>query len=144
MVEAQESQGNEPNIEEILAGFGSPRELAEAYVSHIIQGSPPPAGFSAIKSIQRGVSASLYWITAILGYLIGMVMLGLSVVKLWLPEKVGVWSAANGNSLVVGMVDQIPPQTTELLGSWFTPVFLLSGVGLLRLTYLILKALKRI
>ena len=143
VIEAQQGKGEVPQINDILAGFGSPRQLAEAYVSHILKGSPPPQGFSAIKSIQRGASSTLYWVTAILGYLTGALMIGLSFIKQWFPDHVGVWSSSDCNSFVIGLVDQVPSQTQELLGGWFTPVFIVLGFALMRLTYLILKAFKQ-
>ncbi|MBE1298559.1 MAG: hypothetical protein GJ680_01440 [Alteromonadaceae bacterium] len=143
VIDQHESMGKAVQIEEVLAGFGSPRELAQAYVSHITIGSPPPEGFSAIRSIQEGASKGLYWITAFLGYLVGAVMLVLSIVKLWAPEQVGLWSTAGGNSFVVGMVEQSQQQGGELLGFWFTPIFLVAGAGLLWLTFSILKVFKQ-
>ena len=141
-IDAQESEGKAPQVEEILAGFGAPRQLAEAYVSHIKQGSPPPAGFSAIRSIKKGASVGLYWVTGCLGYMVGGLLLLLSVIKLWLPEQVGVWSSADGNSFVVGMIEQTHRQQGELLGYWLTPVFVVAGAGLIWLTWSILRAFK--
>lgn len=143
VIDEHESLGKVPNVEQILAGFGPPRQLAEAYVGHITMGSPPPEGFSAIKSIKKGASTGLYWGTAIFGFAVGATLLVLSLIKLFLPEQVGVWSTADGNSFVVGMVEQSQQQNAELLGFWLTPVFLCLGLAIIWLTYSILKVFRQ-
>ena len=50
VIDQQEMAGKEADIEGILAGLGAPRVLAENYVSHIQQGTPPPKGFRVARS----------------------------------------------------------------------------------------------
>lgn len=143
VIEQQQAQGEALDIPALLAGFGSPRQLAEQYVAHITSGEPPPRGFKVIKAVTRGVSASLYYSMAVLGASWVLSLLFIAGVKLIHPELVGAWSDAGGQSINVGFVDVPPAGKTELLGYWIVPVA--AGLALLGgiVTRQVLKVLKR-
>lgn len=141
-IDLQEQQGEEVNVDTILSRLGAPRLLAEQYVSHITQGTPPPKGMSAIAIVKNTVGKTLFWGTGIFGFLFGSALLVVGFLKLIVPNRVGVWSSANGNSFVVGFVDAPMHQDMELMGMWFGPVAVILGVVVLRITYLLLRALK--
>lgn len=142
VIDMQEEKGQLVNVAEILRGFGPPRQLAEHYVAHIVDGTPLPPGFSAMDIVKRGASKSLYWGSAILGYSVGVSLIFLAFAKLMVPNLVGIWSSANGNSLIVGMVEHPYQYGNELAGMWLVPAALVLGFLTLRLTYGVLHVLK--
>ncbi len=142
-IELAEANGEQVDISAMLERFGSPRQLAEQYTDHILDGAPPPAGFSAIRTVQKGVSQGLYWGTAIFGYLFGFGLLIMAFAKLFMPELVGVWSSANGNSFVIGIIERSQQSGEELLGFWIVPIGFTVGIALMLLTNNLLRVLKR-
>lgn len=138
-----EQQGPSLDVQALLAGFGTPRQLAEQYVAHITNGAPPPRGFKVIKAVTRGVSASLYYSMAVLAASWVLSLLFIAGVKLIHPELVGAWSDAGGQSINVGFVDVPPVGKTELLGYWIVPVA--AGLALLGavVSRKVLQVLKR-
>jgi hypothetical protein len=133
MIEQRQAAGLPFDTEKLLAGFGDPRELAASYVAHVLAGTPPPRGFRVLHSVKRGVTRSLYWTMALFGYLVAGLCAVLAIAKFLAPETVGVWSAANGNSFVVGWTSNALPNEEELLGSLLLPLafFLSAAIGLL-------------
>ncbi|MBU3006119.1 DUF1700 domain-containing protein [Paraglaciecola arctica] len=142
-IELAEHNSDPINITDILAGFGSPRELAQQYVEHILEGTPPPKGFSAIQKVKQTATVGLYWTTAIFGYFFGSLIIVSSAFKLAVPDLFGVWSAAGGNSIVVGLVEENQQVGEEIVGFWFIPIALILGALLIKLTHSILRVLKR-
>ena len=142
-IELQERSGNVADVAPILQGLGAPRQLAEQYVSHILQGSEPPAGLARIQAVKRTVSKTLYWSTGLVGYGLGCVLILMAFSKLLLPQQVGVWSSANGHSFVVGIVDNPLHNSSELLGMWLVPLGVILGYFILRVTHALLSVLKR-
>ena len=143
VLEQQERQGKTIGLEAILAGFGSPRELAARYVSHVLAGTPPPRGFRAIQTVKRGVTRSLYWSMAAFGYGLTLFCLSLAVVKLLGQASVGMWSTAGGNSVVIAFTGAPHPDAPELLGHTFAPISFLLAVAIGLLTRRVLQALAR-
>lgn len=142
-LEQAEANGETIDVSAMLDRFGSARQLAEQYTDHVLQGTPPPEGFSAIRTVQKGVSKGVYWGTAIFGYSVSITLLIIAVAKLFMPDLVGVWSASNGNSVVVGITERAQQQGSELLGFWIVPIGIILGILLMLLTNNILRVLKR-
>ena len=79
-LEQQQSSGQVEDASAILRGFGEPRQLAFAYVAHVTDGAPPPAGFKAIQKVKQGVTATLYYAMAAFGFSIAfMFLVGLTI-----------------------------------------------------------------
>lgn len=140
--DALDEAGDDADAAAILEGFGPARDLAAAYVEHMLEGSPPPEGFRAIQTVRKGMTKGLYYSTIGLGYLIGFGLLLLGIMKPFAPESVGLWSTAGGNSLVVGFVEHGPEGTQELLGWWLIPVFLGLGASIVWGTFRLMGILK--
>lgn len=140
--DALDDAGDGGNASAILEGFGEPRELATAYVGHVLEGTPPPKGFKVIQKVKKGMTRGLYYSTIGLGYLLAASLLLIAIWKLLAPESVGAWSSAGGNTVVIGAVEEVPPNTEELLGWWLTPLFLILGSGIAWGTFRLMSILK--
>lgn len=134
--------GDGQAVDLILSGFGDPRELAAAYVNHILDGAPPPAGFKAIQIVKQSVTRGLFYSMAVGGYGLTIFLLLLAGFKLIAPNTVKIWEADQGNSWIIGLDAQMPAGSIELFGFWVLPVSLMLGLGSGYLTYRILKILK--
>jgi len=130
-------------VTQILAGFGPARELASQYVDHVLQGSPPPKGFNAIQKITRGVTSGLWYSMAFFGYFMAGALGLIGLVKLIFPNQVGLWSSAQGNSVVITFTDANFPMSQEVLGWWLVPMALVASALIFILTRRVLKALRR-
>lgn len=130
-------------VQEILDGFGSPRQLAAAYVEHILDGAPPPVGFRAIHIVKTGVSRGLYYSVGAAGFSLSICALFLGVVKLLAPHTIGIWVAEHGQAVVIGTLQMAPAGTKDILGWWFAPLaFILCGSATI-FTRRLLHALKK-
>lgn len=137
-----ESQPGEWEPEEILEGFGSPRELAAQYVDHMVVGSPPPEGFKAIQKVKRGATKGLYFAMNLFGYGLAFLFIVVGLYKFDEPDLVGVWGTDSGESWIIG-VSSIPPGgTEELLGWWLVPIAIGGGLAVAYLTRRVLSILK--
>lgn len=143
-MEQAEAQGQEIKINQLLEGFGTPRNLAEQYTSHMLEGTPPPEGFSAIKAVKHKATKGVYWITLIVGYLIGFSLILLAIAKVILPELVGVWPSAGGQSVIVGIVDIEMQPDNEIMKGWLAPAAAILGTLITRWTYKLSQILKRL
>lgn len=143
VIDNAETQGSPIEIDEVLARFGSPRQLAQQYSDHLLMGTPPPPGFNALRTVKKGVTASIFFGTALVGYLLGLVLIAIGALKVFLPDSVGVWANDHGQSVVVGIVDHTPVSSQELLGVWLIPVGIICGVAVLLLTHRLLSVLKQ-
>ena len=141
-MELQEQDGEQSNAQLILDGFGEPRELANRYVEHMLKGTPPPPGFRAIQRVKKGVTKSLYYTMGLFGYGIALGLIIVGLAKLFMPDMVGVWSAAQGNSLTITFLEHPYPNSKELLGYWLVPIAIALGLGAARLTKRVLEVLK--
>jgi len=141
-IELQEQNGEKPDAQAILDGFGEPRELANHYVEHMLKGTPPPTGFKAIQSVKKGVTKGLYYSMGLFGFGISLLLIIIGLGKLFMPDLIGVWSAAQGNSVIIIFSEDIYPDSKELLGYWLIPIAIALGVGIARLTKGVLAALK--
>ena len=141
-MELQEQEGSQSSAQSILEGFGEPRELANRYVEHILKGAPPPKGFRAIQSVKKGMTKGLYYSMGLFGFGMAFALIMVGLAKLFMPDLVGVWSAAEGNSVIIGITDNASQNSEELLGYWIIPIAILLGLGIARLTKRVLAVLK--
>lgn len=121
-IELQQESGGPINIEEVLVRLGSPRELAAQYSEHILEGAPPPRGFKSIQKIKKGATQGLMASMALMGFSFSLLFAVLGLAKFIYPEKVGVWSVAHGNSIIIAFSDSFYPNSTELLEWWLIPI----------------------
>ena len=141
-IELQEQNGQQPDAQAILDGFGEPRELANHYVEHMLKGTPPPSGFRAIQRVKKGVTKSLYYSMGLFGFGISLFLIIIGLGKLFMPDLIGVWSAAQGSSVAITFSENAYPNSQELLGYWLIPIAIGLGVGIARLTKGVLAVLK--
>ena len=141
--DALELNGDTTSVEAVLDGLGSPRELASAYVGHILEGAPPPAGFNAIQTVKRGVTKSLYYSTALFGYGWSAVLMLLGISKFLFPHEIVIWEAVHGNSFIIGQPAHMPEGGVEIVGMWLIPIALTLGLGSIYLTRRLLGLLRK-
>lgn len=141
-LEQAQAAGQVIDVTTILQGFGEPRELAAQYVAHITTGAPPPTGFKAIQKVKHGVTISLYYAMALFGFSIAVALIIIAIAKIAAPELVGVWSAAGGNSFIIGYTTPNLPQERELLGVWLVPFAGFAGCAIFEITRRVLSVLK--
>lgn len=142
-IEDLEHQGINAHVTGILEGFGQPRQLAEQYVAHILDGASPPTGFKAIQSVKKGVTRSLYYSMASFGFGISLLLALIGIIKIFSPHSIGVWSAAQGNSFAIALSGGLYPNSSELLGFWLIPISLILSFLIGKITWRILKILKQ-
>ncbi len=130
------------DVGRILAGFGSPRELADKYVAHVLQGSPPPPGFRAIQRVKKQATIGLYWATAASGYGMALALILLAIYKPLAPSTLGLWADESGGVAVLGIFQQSPPGMREVLGWWIVPLAVGLAIIAFYLTRRLLAALK--
>ncbi len=144
VLESNEEAGTIVPASEILEGFGDPRELAAQYVDHILEGTPPPKGFNAIQSVKTGVTWGLVLATAIFGYSVSVGSIFWGLYKLFLPDEVGIWVTADGNSYIIGGSNPIPPGAEyEIVGWWLVPIALCLGIAIGYLTKRLVSTLRQ-
>ena len=141
-VEHQEQKGKQFDAQLILSGFGEPRELANQYVEHMLKGTPPPMGFKAIKTLKKGVTKSLYYSMGFFGYGVSILLFMVGIGKLFLPDWFGVWSVAQGNSVIITFSEHTYANSIELLGYWLIPIAIGLGLSIARLTKSVQRVLK--
>jgi uncharacterized membrane protein len=128
-------------VELLLAGFGSPRELAARYTAHILRGEPPPAGLPVIRRLRQQATRGLYYCTAVAGYGVTAALLLLIIGKTLLGSALGLWVDATGQVAVLGVFEQGPPGMSELLGAWLLPLAGALAIAAWLLTRRLLAAL---
>ncbi|WP_372768246.1 hypothetical protein [Pseudoalteromonas sp.] len=138
-----EIEGKPIAIDEVLARFGSPKQLAQQYSDHLIMGAPPPPGFNALGKVKKSVTAGVFYGSGIIGYILGAGLIIIGILKIFMPKSVGVWVSDHGQSIIVGVVEQAPISSEELLGIWLIPVGIATGSLILYLTYRLLCVLKQ-
>lgn len=142
-LDIQEQNGQEVNAANILDGFGTPRELANQYVEHLLHGMAPPKGFRAIQTMKKGVTKSLYFSMGVFGFSCALFLILLGLIKALLPNEVGVWSTAQGNSIIISFSQSTAGNTNELFGYWLIPIVIGTGIGCAVLTRRVLGILKQ-
>ena len=145
VIDSQEMAGQEADVTRILARLGPPRELAAQYVSHVRSGTPPPEGLSAIATVRKGLSRTFYYSLALFGFGFGLALFALAFVNLLVPNGVAIWSSADGNTVVIGLM-QHPinsEQPDKLRGFWITPVALIVGYIIMLTTHKVLGFIRQ-
>lgn len=141
-IEMQQESGQQIDAQSILDGFGEPRELANQYVEHLLKGTPPPRGFKAIQSVKKGATKTLYYSIGLLGFAVTACLIIIGVGKLFMPSEIGMWSAAQGNSVIITFSEHVYPNSEELLGYWLSPIAIGIALGIAYLTKSVLRVLK--
>ena len=142
VIDEIEMKGETADVDEILTRLGPPHALGQQYVGHIQHGDPPPEGFKALTLMKKGLSRSVYYGLMCFGYTFGMGLIALAFANLIIPNGIAIWTEANGNSVVIGMLDNpiIAEQAKGVFQSfWITPIALVTGYLLLLITHKILK-----
>lgn len=142
VLEKHEENGQEIDAESILAGFGTPRELAAQYVDHILDGAAPPRGFKAIQRVKKGATKGLYLATGLFGYGVALALFIVGIYKPFEPERVGFWASESGNSYVLGLAENMPDGTHEIFGWWIIPITIGLAISTAYLTRRVLGVLK--
>jgi hypothetical protein len=92
-------------------------------------------------NIGRGlVKTVLFFIISII-YLISFCFAALALAKIFLPSKIGLHVYPDG--FAAGWLNNPPPGTKEVLGPWFTPVFIILAALLYVLNTLLLKLIPK-
>ena len=141
VLDSKEEVGDSADINNILNGFGPPRELATQYVNHILDGSPPPKGFNTIQKIKKSVSKGLKHSMRVFGYGISIILALLGLFKIIFPEKLGVWGAEHGNSFIISFDPFIISDSREVIGWWLVPICFLLSLMIWTLTHKVMKEL---
>lgn len=141
---ARRAAGEPVDAAQILAGFGPPQQLAQQYVAHLLQGSPPPPGFRALQRIRQQVGDGLIWATAFAGYGSALALLLLAIAKAIAASGLGLWADASGQVAVLGVVDPPPAGMRELLGWWLLPLAAGLSAAVFLLTRRLLAVLGRL
>ncbi len=142
VIEWKESNNAQIDVQQILNGFGSPRELAAQYVEHIMTGSPPPKGFKAIQKLKTGITKGIWYSMAIFCYGVAGLFGLIGIAKILFPEKIGLWMAAEGNSIIITFSEHSLLMSEEKLGWWLVPVSLAACLIIFWLSKRVLEALK--
>lgn len=141
-----EIRGEIADVEVILDRLGAPRELAQQYVGHIQHGTPPPTGFAAIPLVKKGLSRTVSVSLMCFGYFCGIALIALAFANLLIPNGIGVWSEADGNSIVIGMLENpmLAQENNEVIrGFWLSPVALIAGYLILMMTHKVLQFIRQ-
>lgn len=142
-IETMEESGEHVDANLILEGFGNPRDLASQYVEHILEGAKPPAGFRAIQRVKTTVTKTMFFSTGFIGYGMALFLLITGMAKLFMPEKVGVWVAEHGESLILSFSGHALTDSNELLGYWLIPIAIVAGLIIFRLTQRLMAVLRQ-
>ncbi|HET6436674.1 MAG TPA: hypothetical protein VFG59_01340 [Anaeromyxobacter sp.] len=114
---------------ELLRSFGTAEAYAAAFLEEraLTRALAARSSWGLCRALLRGARRLGWWYAvAALGLvqLLGVVLLGLAVAKLFLPERVGLF--VGGSSLTLGMRDE-GTTGTEVLGLWAVPLFFAIG-----------------
>lgn len=80
------------------------------------------------------------------GYFCGIALIALAFANLLIPNGIGVWSEADGNSIVIGMLENpmLAQENNEVIrGFWLSPVALIAGYLILMMTHKVLQFIRQ-
>lgn len=146
VIDELEIRGEVADVETILNRLGPPRELAQQYIGHIHHGAPPPEGFNPIMFVKKSLSRSVSLGLMIFGYSFGFALVVFAFANLLVPNGIGVWSEGNGNTIVIGMIDNTmlaQERSDVLYGFWMSPVALIVGYLILMTTHKALQFIRQ-
>jgi hypothetical protein len=128
----------------VLAGLGSPEELAQQYLTDEVLArteasrSPVQIVENAFRWASLSVGGLFVLLGALMGYAIGLLLLLWAVLKPLHPGTAGLWASrdSTGDLLISVHVwaGSAAPGSRDLLGWWIVPLGLLAGGGLVMLT----------
>jgi hypothetical protein len=138
--EAQAVPSEEAALERVLAEFGSPLQVAQAYsVEMEVAAAVAHGGLGAvIRALWRlattTISGFVGSLVLFLGYATGVGFVALAVIKLLFPGNVGL-IVVNGIPRAFGAEFPLPPGAEVYGGYWVLPVSLAVGLAVLVLTH---------
>ncbi len=125
-----------------LKSLGRPGEVASLYLTEnlIARAESSRSPWLFLRSIFRWATLSMegfvVCLGSLFGYYLSAVFLYCGMIKLFHPERVGLWMLKKGPyaySFHLGL-QRPSTQEREILGWWIIPIGLVAGVGLIRLT----------
>lgn len=137
------------STETILAGLGSPVELAAQYSDGLLirtasrSVSPIKLMRGALRLATKGVFGIFVFFVGMFGYTIGAGLALSGMLKPILPAHTGMWMR-DGRVIAFGtQFPMVSPPAHEVLGMWYIPLMLTAGsLTLLLTTFLIRNALR--
>jgi len=136
---ALEEGAGSKDLNAVLDELGPPKILAAQYKAHINHGARLPLIVHIARGTARGASKTFRWFVAGLGFVIGGGILSVAVLKPIMPDIIGFWVGNGG--LIVGYPGA-QPGFSDLLGYWIIPLAILTGSGVIFLTFKLKKHLK--
>jgi uncharacterized membrane protein len=140
------------SLDTVLAGLGSPEELAQQYRTGLLvqraQKSRSPLVIlrAALRWATTGVEGFIVFVSALVGYVTGFCFLLLALMKPLFPHNAGLWVGPGefGLSFRMGATQTNPASPVhEVLGWWLIPVCLVFGSLSLVLTTKLIQFLFR-
>jgi len=125
-----------------VATMGPPDELARLYLAERIADrveqdrSPVPVLKAIVALVRLGLDALRGLLASLTGYALGTFLILLAVLKLFFPQRIGLWLI--GNPAGGFFFTYRPTQASlerEMLGWWFVPIALVAGSLLLFLAW---------
>lgn len=131
-------------VDQILAGLGSPEELANQYLTDemLARAEVSRSPLRILESLFRWATFSVggffVLMGTVLGYLLGGIFMWCGVLKIVHPQTAGLWLIPDGAgdvqvSVRLGFLGP-PAGGRELLGWWILPIGLAAGCALVLLT----------
>jgi uncharacterized membrane protein len=123
-----------------LAGLGSVEQIADHYREGAIleQARSSISPLSLLHGLfvfaRRGFLGTVALLAALFGYLSGAALVITALLKLVVPQHVGLWFGSH--RFLLGLTSTTPQYAPEMLGLWYTPIMGIFGILLLWLTTL--------
>ena len=135
-------QAEQWSEEGAVAAMGPPEELARLYLAERIAGrverdrSPVRVLRATAELAGLGMGALRSLLASSTGYALGAVLILLAVLKIFIPDRIGVWRIDNQIGRAPFSYHPVPASLgQEVLGWWFVPIGLLLGGVLLFLAW---------
>jgi hypothetical protein len=144
IVEKTSGRMTPTDVGSVLAGLGSPQDLASMYLADDLQvrALVSRSPFLIFRSLFRwaGLSFAGFFVLlgALVGYFLSISFAACALLKPIHPHTAGLWRIPDPTepylySLRLGF-DSVPPGSTDVLGWWIVPIGLAVGFGLFLLT----------
>lgn len=132
IVERAESAGilDGKTMERILEDMGRPEEIGSLYRTDALVAraratfSPVLILHTTIRWAMRTSLGFIAFLLGVVGYVMGLVLVGCAVLKPFFPNDIGLWVDEHGVQLATSSSQGLGP---ELLGWWAVPIYLLLG-----------------
>jgi uncharacterized membrane protein len=136
-VEQIEGEPDEhPTLERLLEDLGSPLKLAQIYAAEMTIEEAVTTGraSSVARALWHGAGTTVggffMALGLLIGYLMGLSLLGIAVLKPLFPENVGL-VVVNGIPRAFGAIFPLPAGGEIVGGYWVVPVSILVGLAIL-------------